>query len=156
MSATVGRIGKGTAVGFSNNSSTSVTTLTALAEVLDLNVPKQKAAPLKIHRYDSPSLFPELVAGWCENTDGNLKLTYNAAQGALIYPLLNTLCSFCFVKPDLNGYQYVGMLTEFGDEVPLKDKMMNVFNFAVSGAPQPITATISGTTITTTAVTTAS
>jgi len=28
-------------------------------------------------------------------------------------------------------------MTEFGDEMPLKEKMTNIFKFSVSGAPFP-------------------
>ena len=106
-----------------------------VAELLDLKAPKQTASPIAIQRYDSPSLFEELIAGWCKGGSIEFSVVYNSAQAAALYAMLNTAGQIQITKPDASTIACAGIVTEFGDEIPLKEKMMNTLKFQVSGAP---------------------
>jgi hypothetical protein len=138
MSATIAQIGKGTTFGYS----TALTspTYTAVAEVLDIKMPKHTAEPVEIMRYDSPTAFPELIPSWCKGGEFEITITYNPTVATAIFALLNVLASFQITKPDAKTWSYQGIITEFGDELPLKDKMTCSFKVAISGAPTPTAA----------------
>jgi hypothetical protein len=133
MSATAAVIGKGTTVGFFVGSGTP--TFVTLAELLDIKMPKNTASPIKINRYDSPSFFEELIAGWADGGQLELTLTYVKANAAALYLMFNVAGQMQVTKPDTSSWTFQGIMTEFGDELPLKDKMTVTCKFSVSGLP---------------------
>ena len=135
---TVAVIGKGTTLGYCNQSSGG--TFTTVAEMLDLKLPTHEASTLEVQRYDSPSLYPEMISSWNKGSKIEMKLTYNATQGAALFAMLGISGQFKVTKPDSTGWTYSGILTKFGDEAPLKEKMTNTVEFTISGAPVPTSA----------------
>lgn len=132
--ATAARIGKGTA--FSIAAAGTSPTFTALAEVTDAKLPKVTASPVEIYRYDSPTLYAELIPSWLKGGDLELTLVYNKDNSTALRGYLNAACQCKVTYPDgTNGFTYQGVMTEMGEEVPLKDAMTSSFKFQVSGAP---------------------
>ena len=130
-------IGKGTTLGFATLTAGVPGAYTLVAELLDIKMPKHTGKPLTIRRYDSPSVFPELVPAWAEGGDVEFSLTYTAAQGAALWAFFNVLAGFQITKPDGKTWTYQGIITEFGDSTPLdKDMQVNI-KVSVSGPPVP-------------------
>jgi hypothetical protein len=135
---TAAAIGKGTTLGYSAN--TSSPSYTTVAELVDIKMPKHTASPVAIMRYDSPTVFEELIAAWAKAGEFELQLVYNKLQAAALYALFNVLAAYQVTKPDGSTWSYLGIITEFGDELPLKEKMTNSCKVSISGAPTPSSA----------------
>lgn len=134
--ATAAAIGKGTTLGYLAGAGSGAFVI--VAELLDLKAPEQTASPIAIQRYDSPTFFEELIAGWAKGGKVSFTVVYNAAQAAALYAMFNVPGQIQITKPASVGSGTItvaGICTKFGDEIPLKDKMMNQMEFEVSGAP---------------------
>jgi hypothetical protein len=138
MSATVAQIGKGTSFGYSATVGGSPT-FTTVAEVTKITMPKHSAKPVEIMRYDSPTNYPEQIAGWCDSSEVEIDITYQKTVAAALFALLNVPATYLITKPDASTWTYVAIMTEFGDELPLKESMTNTLKFKISGAPTPST-----------------
>jgi hypothetical protein len=133
--ATVARIGYGSTLSYAAPGGSP--TWNAVAEVQDIKMPKHIADTIKIQRYDSPTLFAELIGGWLEAGEVEFSVTYNPAAGGPLFALLGQAQQFKIVKPDTYYWTYQAIVTEFGEPIPLKDKMMIDIKFKISGAPVP-------------------
>jgi hypothetical protein len=80
--ATIAQIGKGSTIWYFAGSGTP--TWVQAAELVVLKMPKHKANPVEVMRYDSPSNFPELIPGWCSSDPLSFEFVYSAAQGAAL------------------------------------------------------------------------
>ena len=130
---TVGQIGKGTMVSYADVGNT---TWTDLAEVVDIKAPRQTADPIEVYRYDSPSLYAELIAGWKKGGEGEITVVYGETQSAAVNALVNLPKQFKITKPGgTHSLIYQGMVIDFGEEYPLKDKMVFSFKFRVTSDP---------------------
>jgi Lambda phage tail tube protein, TTP len=135
---TAAAIGKGTTVGYAMPG--TAPTFAGMAEIVDIKMPKHTAETIKVQRYDSPSLFPELIGGWLGAGDFEVQFVYAKAAAAPLFALLGQPQQILVTKPDTSTWTYQTIVTEFGDELPLKDKMTCTVKASISGAPVPSAA----------------
>jgi hypothetical protein len=128
-------IGKGTTLGYNTSATAGPTgTYTAIAEITDLVPPTRTATPVKVERYDSPTLEPELIPSWSEPGDVTFKLTYAKAMAATLATLYNVTASYQITKTDSSTKTVVGIMTQLGEELPLKTACQNTVKISISGS----------------------
>ena len=113
---------------------------TLLAEIIGFTPPKTTVAMVDASRFDSDvtangNPIEDQITGWLKPGEYSFKAHYdkNGTQATTIRGLLGAQHSWQMTYPDAKTRSFIGVLTEYGEEVPLKDKMTLDFKVTING-----------------------
>ena len=137
FAATKARIGFGTTFGYSTV--IPAVGYTQIAEIIGITPAKPKIAKVETNRFDSNTLgttglpIEDNLPGWVDPGEWKVKFHYDHTQSGTIFGLFGVPIAFQVTKPDGKGWTAVGYISDFGDEIPLKDKMTVEVTITING-----------------------
>lgn len=111
------------------------TTWTAFAGVTKITPPKPSAAKIDTTNFESSDEFKETEAGLGEVSDVELEIQYDATQADAVYKLFRQKKAFRVQFADGSKWEFVGFISEYGDEIDREGIVSTTVNIAVSGKP---------------------
>lgn len=117
------------------------TTWTAIAGVQDIKPPKIEAKDIDTTVIDSPNQFETFIPGWANGGEAEIKIQFDATQGAALYALFRTPKGFRIVFNDApaggtsSNLAMDGYIKGFQNEIEKEGIVTATITVKVSGQP---------------------